>query len=127
MTVEAGAAASLDHVVGDADTAISVGSGDVEVLGTPVLVAWCEAATVAAVAPLIEPDQTTVGSVVHLEHLRPTPVGGAVTTKAVVTEVDGRQLTFDVTATDDDGVIASGRIVRVAVNRPRFIERLGLT
>lgn len=124
MRAEVGVSASLDHVVGESHTAVAVGSGDVEVLGTPTLLAWCEAATVAAVAPLLDTDETTVGSVIQLEHRRPTPVGGSVSTAAVLTGVDGRRLTFDVSATDGDGPIATGSVVRVLVDRTRFIEGL---
>ena len=41
--------ATLSFTVTDADTALAVGSGDLPVLGTPRLLAWCEAATCAAV------------------------------------------------------------------------------
>ena len=45
--------ASLTFVVTDADTAAAVGSGSLPVLGTPRLLAWCEAATCAAVDPTL--------------------------------------------------------------------------
>ena len=59
--------ATLERTVADDDTAEAVGSGSLPVLGTPRLLAWCEAATCAAVAPCLAEGETTVG---HPHHLR---------------------------------------------------------
>jgi predicted thioesterase len=122
--VTIGSAATGHHVVGDDDTAIAVGSGDVPVLGTPRLIAWCEAATVAALAPELEPEQTSVGTRVAIAHLAPTPVGGSVTVEATVSEVDRRQVTFTVSANDEQAEICSGTITRVVVDRSRFMAKV---
>jgi predicted thioesterase len=123
VTLQAGLTATRRHTVTDDDTAIACGSGDVAVLATPRVLAWCEEATVVCIADELQPGQTTVGMRVRLDHLRPTPVGGTVTVKAVVALVEGRRLTFDVTAADDRGEIASGQIVRVQVDHGRFMEK----
>lgn len=125
MMISAGDSASLGFTVHDEDTAIAVGSGDVPVLGTPRLVAWCEAATVAAVTAGLADGQTTVGTNVSIDHLAPTRVGRSVVVSASVSAVDGRQVTFDVSATDDSGPIGRGTVTRVVVDRERFISRLG--
>jgi predicted thioesterase len=102
------------------DTAVALGSGDVTVLGTPRLIAWLEAATVAEAAPHLEPDQTTVGAAVRVRHRRPTPVGGTIDVYARLT-TDGDRLTFDVSAVDGDGhYVADGEIDRVVVDRASF-------
>ena len=110
--------ASLD--VTDADTAVALGSGDVDVLATPRVLALCEAATVAAVAGALDPAQTTVGTRVELDHLRPSVVGSHVTATATLVSVDGRRLTFDVAASEAGDVIARGVVVRALVDRARF-------
>ncbi len=112
--------ATLTFTVGDGDTAVAVGSGEVPVLGTPRLLAWCEAATVAAVKPHLDPETTTVGFKVDLDHLAPTPVGATVTATATVEEVDGRRIRFSVEAQDPAGAIASGTVTRVVVGRDSF-------
>jgi predicted thioesterase len=106
--------------VTQADTAAALGSGDVDVLGTPRVVALCEEATLAAVAGALESGQTTVGTRVELDHLRPSAVGASITARATLTSVDGRRLTFDVEASDADQVIARGVVVRALVDRSRF-------
>jgi len=122
-----GAGSELVHLVGESDTATSMGSGDVAVLATPRLIALAEAATVAAVGRALEDGQTTVGSRIELEHLAASPVGTRVTVRAELMAVDGLLLRFDVAAQHPDGsVIAHGRITRVVVDRVRFLERVGV-
>ncbi|MBT8240994.1 MAG: thioesterase [Acidimicrobiia bacterium] len=123
MTPDVGASADLTHLVTADDTAIALGSGDVEVLATPRLIAWCEAATVAAVAGALDPGDTSVGTRVEVDHLRATPIGREVRVRAVVAAVADRQLTFEVEASDAVGEIARGRVIRFVVNRRRFAER----
>lgn len=115
----------MRYVVTDADTAASVGSGDVPVLATPRLIAWLEAATVAAAARFLGPGQTSVGTAVRIEHLRATKVGGAVDVFAEPPSApSGRVLTFRVRAVDDSGqLVASGEIDRAIVDRERFLSR----
>lgn len=124
--VAAGSTAEVSHLVGDEDTAASVGSGDVPVLATPRLLALAEAATVAAVAETLRPGQTSVGTRVELDHLSPTPVGTRVGVRAVLVSVDDRLLRFDVSAEHPDGrQVARGHVNRVLVDRARFLARSG--
>ena len=66
-------APKLSFTVTDADTAAAVGSGSLPVLGTPRLLAWCEAATCAAIDPTLPEGSTSVGTRVELEHRPPAP------------------------------------------------------
>lgn len=116
--------AELELVVGEDDTALAVGSGDVPVLGTPRLIALCEAATVKALAPSLDEGQTSVGIKVRLDHHNPTAVGETVRAEAVLEKVEGRRLTFTVSAQDGRGLIGAGRVTRVVVDRERFLEKL---
>ena len=107
-------------VVGPGDLALALGSGDVEVLGTPRLVALCEEATVAAIADHLDPGQTSVGMRVELDHLSPNRLGDEVTATARVVEVDRRRVTFDVEASSAGVVVGRGIVTRVVVDRERF-------
>jgi predicted thioesterase len=127
------AAARLVFDVTVDDTALALGSGDVDVLATPRLLAWCEAATCAAATAddaaaagvPVDPGSTSVGTRVRMEHLLPTPVGGQVIVQARLVAVDGRLLRFEVVATDrHGGVVATGDITRVLVDRARFDGRV---
>jgi predicted thioesterase len=121
-----GSTSTDSFVVGTADTAAALGSGDLPVLATPRLLAWCEAVCCAAAAPALPDGTSTVGTRVSLEHLRPTPVGRSLEITAVLAHADGRLLRFEVLARDEAGkVIAQGEINRVAVQRDRYLNRIG--
>ena len=118
---------SITRTVTEADTAVALGSGDVPVLATPRLIAWLEAATCAAATHFgaLADGQTSVGVRVTVEHLLATGVGGRIELVAQAPQVDGRRLTFVVTAQDAAGrPVAEGQIDRVVVDRARFISRV---
>ena len=118
-----GVSAVVELAVTAADTAPALGSGDVEVLATPRVLALAEEATVRAVAAELDLGQTTVGTRVELDHLAATPVGRTVRAEARLVEVDGRRLVFDVSAHEGATLIARGRVERVVVDRQRFLDR----
>jgi|HigsolmetaAR206D_1030411.scaffolds.fasta_scaffold02829_4 predicted thioesterase len=118
-----GLTARVELTVTDADTAQTVGSGDVPVLGTPRVLALAEAATVAATASRLPAGTTTVGTRVELDHRVPTPVGRTAVARARLAKVDGRRLLFEVTVTEGTTTVAEGRVERVLVDRQRFLAR----
>jgi len=117
-----GRTSTREFVVSDADTAAAVGSGSLPVLGTPALLAWCEAATCAALD--LTDGRTSVGTRVSLEHLAPSPVGATLSVSAAVSHVDGRLVRFTVEARQGDLLVGSGEITRVIVEAERFRSRL---
>ncbi len=110
-------------VVGEDDTARALGSGEVEVLGTPRVIALCEQACCRAVRADLRDSATTVGMKVRVDHLQPSPVGAHVTAEATLSKVEGRRLTFNVSASDERGLIAVGKVIRVIVDRDRFMGK----
>jgi predicted thioesterase len=117
--------AELTFTVVARDTAKALGSGDLDVLGTPRLLAWCEAATCAVAEPLLPPGRTTVGTRVQLEHSAASVVGSVVRVTADLVHEDGRLLRFGVAASGDDGrLLATGEITRVVVDVERFLARV---
>lgn len=117
--------ATLRFTVTADDTAAAVGSGSLPVLGTPRLLAWCEAATCAAIDPTLPPGSTSVGTRVELEHLAASGVGQEVEVTASASYVDGRLHRFTVAARNVGGkVVGTGEITRVVVDAERFLGRL---
>lgn len=119
--------ARLTFTVTDDDTAAALGSGSLPVLGTPRLLAWCEAATCAALEGALPPGGTSVGTRVALDHLAASPVGQQVEVTASASYVDGRLHRFTVAARHLGGngkVVGSGEITRVVVDAERFMSRL---
>lgn len=123
MAIEPGLRGEVTMVVGDADTAIALGSGDVAVLGTPRVVALVEQAAIEALRGAVTEGHTTVGMRVQLDHLRPTGVGIRVTADAVLERIEGRRLVFTVSVNDPRGLVAAGRVTRVLVDPERFLDK----
>ena len=121
----AGLTAAVERTVTEADTALAVGSGSLPVLGTPVLLAWCEAATCAAIEPCLVEGQTSVGTRVSVEHLAPSAVGAVVRNTAGTTHVDGRLVRFSLAARQDGKLVGSGEVTRVVVDAEGFLSRVG--
>lgn len=115
--------------VAAADTAQSLRSGDVPVLGTPRLVALCEEASCRAVDGRLGATRTSVASRLQFDHLAPVPVGATVTAEATLEKVEGRRLVFTLSVTldadDRAGLVAAGRLTRVLVDRLAFLAKAG--
>ena len=112
------------HIVAPEDTAIAQGSGQLEVLATPRLVALMENAAMLAVAPSLSPEETTVGGMISITHLSPSAVGAEIAATAVLDKIEGRKLFFTVSAKEGDKLIGEGTHVRFIVNKERFISKL---
>ncbi len=106
------------------NVAATVGSGDMHVFATPMMVALMENAAMLAVADQLPVGSTTVGAMMNTSHIKPSPMGETITATATLTEVEGRKLTFSVKAEDSKGVIGEGTHVRYIVDRERFLSKL---
>ena len=117
--------ATLRFTVTEQDTAAALGSGSLPVLATPRLLAWCEAATCAALEGALADGETSVGTRVSLEHLGASPLAQEVEVTATLTYVDGRLRRFAVAARHPGGkVVGNGEVTRVVVDAERFLSRL---
>lgn len=124
MSIEVGLRGEATLVVSDADTALALRSGTVDVLATPRLVALCEEATCAAVDGRVPAGHTTVGMRVQIDHLQPTAVGTKVTAEATLDKIDGRRFSFTVSASDERGLIAVCKVTRVLVDIEHFTGKI---
>lgn len=122
--IDPAASATLTFTVTEADTAAAVGSGSLPVLGTPVLLAWCEQATCAALESSLDQASTSVGTRISLEHLAASPVGAEIRVTATAAYVDGRLVRFAVAARSGDTLLGSGEVTRVVVDAERFLSRI---
>ena len=121
--LEKGLKYSATIVVEKSLLAVSMGSGYLEVLATPALVAALENAAMLAVAPFLDASDTTVGGHIDLKHLAPTALGKSFEVHAVLDEVDGKRLSFSLTAFEGEKEIGQGSHTRFIVNRERFMSR----
>lgn len=85
-----------------------MGSGQMDVLATPSMIALMEAAARNAVEHLLPPDHLTIGTHLDVQHFGATPVGSHVIATAELIGIDGRMLSFRVVAHDDKEIIGEG-------------------
>jgi predicted thioesterase len=119
-----GLTGKIEIVVAEEHTAPHVGSGQVHVLATPVLVNLLEAAALEAAERFVPPGHQTVGTRLDVQHFAATPVGMHVAAHAEVVEVKGRVITFKLWAEDEVEPIGGGTHERVIINLERFDVRM---
>ena len=124
MEITPGLVGEIEIVVEPRDTADAMGNPGVHVLATPRLVALCEDAAITAVQAHLHPGAGTVGTRIDVRHLAATPVGMRVRARAVVREVEGRRLLYDIEAHDEVEKIAEGTHERFQIDQARFLGRV---
>lgn len=122
--MEIGLTYTSKTVVDETNTAVALGSGDMAVFATPAMIALMENAAMLAVAQHLPEGSTTVGAMMNSSHVKPTAPGREVKATAVLKEVDGRKLTFEVRAEDENGLIGEGTHIRYVVDRNKFLSKL---
>ena len=118
--LEKGLSAQSRTTVTNENTAAAMGSGDL-----PVFATLMENAAMTAAAAALPAGSTTVGAEMNVTHIKPSGLGAEITATAVLTEVEGRKLTFNVGARDAGGMIGEGVHIRYVVDREKFMAKLG--
>jgi len=111
------------ETVTNENTAAHLGSGDLQVYGTPAMIALMESAALESVQPYLEPGTTTVGVRLEVEHLAPSPLGMKISCESTLIEIDRRMLTFEVSVFDEKGEIGRGIHKRFVVQRDAFLQK----
>ena len=122
--IEIGLKHTSELVVTDTVTAIAVGSGNMPVLATPMMMALMENAAMLAVEEELPDGCTTVGGYIESSHLKPSKIGDIVKAIAEVTKVDGKKIEFKVAAYSGDTLLGEGTHLRFVVNREKFMSKL---
>ncbi|MBO7321222.1 MAG: thioesterase family protein [Bacteroidales bacterium] len=108
-----------------ANCASAVGSGGLDVFSTPSMIALMEKAAYTLVQESLAEGESTVGTQMNVDHVKASKIGETITAKAILTEIDGRKLTFDVSATDSAGnTIGRGVHTRFIIQVEKFLSRL---
>ena len=123
--IEIGMTYTAEKTVTPDMTAKAVGSGGLEVFGTPYMLGLMECAAMWCVQNELPEGKGTVGVNISSSHLAPTPVGMKVTATAEVTDVsaNGKMITFKVTASDAEGLIGEGTHTRAVIDNARFLQK----
>jgi fluoroacetyl-CoA thioesterase len=112
------------YAIEDEHTAIHVGSGASRVLATPWMIAFMERVSHQLLARRLPEGYSSVGVLVNVRHLAPTPVGENVRITAEITAIDGSHITFSVQAWDNSEQVGSGQHERVVIDEARFLRRV---
>ena len=122
--LEVGMKYEIDRVVTEDDTAAKAASGSVEVLATPVMIAWMEEASLRLAQKELEEGLTTVGTEVNIKHLKGTLVGKTVKVLSTLKEIDRKRLVFDVEVIEDGVAVGTGSHTRFIIDTTKFYEKL---
>ena len=122
--LEKGKKATVSTVVSEKNTAKTVGSGCLDVFSTPMMIALMEQAACECMADSLEIGQTSVGTLINVEHVCASPVGAEITAAATIESIDGKKISFSVSARMGETIIGHGTHSRVIINAERFMEKL---
>ena len=122
--LEVGMKYEIDRVVTENDTAAKAASGSVEVLATPIMIAWMEEASLRLAQKELEEGFTTVGTEVNIKHLKGTLVGKTVKVLSTLKEIDRKRLVFDVEVIEDGIAVGTGSHTRFIIDTAKFYEKL---
>ena len=124
IMIEIGLKYTSELTVTDAVTAVKIGSGDMPVLATPMMMALMENAAMLAVRDALPEGCTTVGGHIESSHLKPSKVGNVIRAEAEVTKVDGKKIVFKVSAYSGDTLLGEGTHLRFIVDRDKFMSKV---
>lgn len=111
-------------IVEEKHLACNVGSGDLPVFATPIMMALMENAAMLCVADELENGSSTVGGQISSSHLKPTGLGKTVTATAELISAEGRKLKFKVSASDEGGLIGEGEHLRFIIDKEKFMSKV---
>ncbi len=121
--MEIGIRGQAETMAAKENSAKEMGSGSLAVFATPAMVALMEKAACESVQPHLKDGETTVGTLMQIEHINATPMGMTVKAESLLEEIDGRKLIFSVQAFDESGLIGKGRHERFIISAERFMEK----
>ncbi|MBQ0005526.1 MAG: thioesterase family protein [Clostridiales bacterium] len=104
-------------------TAAAMGSGTLEVLSTPYMIAIMEGTCQGSVKEYLEEGQATVGTKVCVSHLAAVGLGKEVTCESEIVEIDRRKLVFSVKVMHEDKLIGEGTHERFIIDTTKFMSK----
>jgi len=122
--VKVGMKSEKTFLVEQNHSADQVGSGGLPVLATPWMIAFIENTAFNLLEQLLPDGYSSVGVLVEVRHLAPTPLGKLVRVNVEITAVEGPKVSFDVQAWDEHEQVGTGQHQRVIIDQQRFLKRV---
>ncbi len=123
MNIKIGIKGRSETLVSENNTAIAAGSGMLPVFATPYMTALMENAAANSIAPYLDGGQSSVGTMLSVTHISATPVGMKAWAESEVTAVEGKKITFRVSAYDEAGPIGEGTHERFIIMSDKFLQK----
>ena len=125
MNIELNKHFSQQYTVTENNTAKFMGSGDLDVLATPSLVAFMENAAKNYLNSFLTEDLGSVGSNININHIAPTLVDKKIIITGKITQViKDKIIIFSLEAFENDKKIGDAEHTRVIINNKKFISKL---
>ena len=112
--------------VSESDSAKKYASGTIDVFATPAMIAFMEETSHHCIEQHLQKGQSSVGIHVDVKHLKATPIGMKVKCEAQLIKVEGKKLSFTVTAWDETEKIGEGTHMRYIIDSEAFLKALEL-
>jgi predicted thioesterase len=131
--IQVGMSHEKNYIVEEENLAIQIGSGSARVLATPWMIAFMERTSHQMIAACLPEGWSSVGVMVNVRHLAPSPLGSAVRVRAEVLEVQKNKVLLRVQAWDrkklangaiQDELIGAGEHERAIIEVTRFLKRV---
>lgn len=122
--IQPGMINEMTFQVGEEQLAAHIGSGTLRVLATPAMIGFMERVSQLLLAERLPEGYSSVGALVEVRHLAPTPFGFEVRVKSEVLAVEGNRVTFHVQAWDPVEQIGDARHDRIVIEESRFLRRV---
>ena len=125
MNIEINKEFNKTYLVKENNTAKNMGSGDLDVLATPSLVAFMENAAKEYLNTFLPEELGSVGSNININHIAPTLVGKEITVQVKITEIIKEKIIiFSLEAYEQDKKIGDATHTRVIINNEKFLSNL---
>ena len=125
MNIEINKEFKEEYIVKENHSAKNMGSGDLEVLATPSLVAFMENAAKNHLNTFLTVDYGSVGSNININHVAPTLIGKKIIITGKITQViKDKIINFSIEAYEGNKKIGTANHTRVIINNSKFIEKI---
>ena len=115
----------MEFTVEEKHAASHVGSGPVRVLATPWMIAFIEITSRTLLDEHLPDTHSSVGTLVNVRHLAPSPLGTKIHTEVEIDSVEGNKVTLTVSARDGEKRVGEGTHERFVIDKERFLKRIG--
>jgi predicted thioesterase len=125
MEIPVGLKAEKKITVEAKDSAKALGSGGLDVYGTPAMIALMENVALDMIRPYLPEGNDSVGIKMNADHIKASPVGAKITCESTIFAVDGRKVSYHIVCFDESGdKIGFASHDRFVVDVERFLSKL---